>query len=258
VPVIAAAAPAPVPPPGPDPDPTLPKVKAAVDEVTTAAAETQKATETLEASASELATAIAAHAHDDTTLARVAELKKNLEDAPAQLEAGAAKVEAAAKAAAAAAGASPSPDAAKLIDDAKALAQSARSAATATRDKAAATVKTAADFIKAETSDVALLIAAADAAIAAGHFTEARSNLDKAAKRVRESGSKNPSLEYSYAQLHDKMSAHTQDPAAKRKLLLQAKDAYQRFAKTGTGPRVQRANDRLTEIADELKELGPP
>ncbi|HEX7839972.1 MAG TPA: hypothetical protein VF469_20995 [Kofleriaceae bacterium] len=34
--------------------------------------------------------------------------------------------------------------------------------------------------------------------------------------------------------------------------------AYQRFARAGAGPRVQRARDRLKEIADELKELGSP
>jgi hypothetical protein len=52
------------------------------------------------------------------------------------------------------------------------------------------------------------------------------------------------------------MAGRTQDPAARRKLLQQAEEAYRRFAETGAGPRVQRANDRLAEIADELKELG--
>ena len=54
------------------------------------------------------------------------------------------------------------------------------------------------------------------------------------------------------------MAARSQNPAAKQQLLQQAKDAYGRFVKTGAGPRVQRANDRLTEIADDLKELGSP
>ncbi|HSR97102.1 MAG TPA: hypothetical protein VLM79_08640 [Kofleriaceae bacterium] len=48
------------------------------------------------------------------------------------------------------------------------------------------------------------------------------------------------------------------DAAAKLKLLQQAQDAYRKFARTGQGPLVQRVNDRLTEIADELKELGTP
>jgi hypothetical protein len=97
-----------------------------------------------------------------------------------------------------------------------------------------------------------------DAAIASGDFAGARQNLDKAARQIHASGAKNASLDYSYAQLYDKTAARTQAPAAKRKLLLQAGEAYRRFANTGAGPRVQRANDRLTEIADELKELGPP
>lgn len=103
-----------------------------------------------------------------------------------------------------------------------------------------------------------MLIAAADAATAAGDFTEAKADLDRAAKRVHEARTTNASLDYSYAQLYDKMSAHTQAPAARRKLLQQAEAAYRRFAGTGTGPRVQRAKDRLSEIADEIKELGTP
>jgi hypothetical protein len=54
------------------------------------------------------------------------------------------------------------------------------------------------------------------------------------------------------------MAARTQAPTAKLKLLQQAGEAYRRFANIGAGPRVQRANDRLTEIADEIKELGSP
>jgi tetratricopeptide (TPR) repeat protein len=257
----AAATPVTTPAPpaaAPGPDPVLPAVKQAVDEVTADAAEVQKATEALSASAGELATTIAAHAHDDATLARVGELKKTFEEAPAQLDAAAAKLDAAAKAAAAAAGASPSPDAAKLLEEARTLAQNAHAAATAAHDKAASSVKTATDFLKNETSDVNMLIAAADAATAAGDFAEAKKDLDRAAKRVRDSATKNANLDYSYAQLYDKMSTHTQDPAARRKLLQQAEDAYQRFAAAGTGPRVQRAKGRLTEIADDIKDLGPP
>ncbi|TMQ11267.1 MAG: hypothetical protein E6J91_23760 [Deltaproteobacteria bacterium] len=250
----APATPAPATPP---PDDILPKVKPALDEATAAAAAAKQTTEAFEAFTTELATAIAAHAHDDATLARVAELRKNLEQAPARLEAAAAKVEAAAKAASDVGGASPSPDAARLVEQARALAQTARAAATATRDKAASAVATASEFLKAETSDVQILIAAADAATAVGNFTDARANLDKAARRLRDAGARSASLDYSYAQLYDKMSTRTSDPAAKRKLLQQAADAYRRFTSTGTGPRVRRASDRLAEIADEIKELGP-
>ena len=44
----------------------------------------------------------------------------------------------------------------------------------------------------------------------------------------------------------------------KLKLLQQAQQAYQRFAKAGTGARVQRATARANEIADDIKELGNP
>jgi len=36
----------------------------------------------------------------------------------------------------------------------------------------------------------------------------------------------------------------------------QAQDAYQRFVKTGTGPRAQIANDRLSALADEIQRLA--
>ena len=68
---------------------------------------------------------------------------------------------------------------------------------------------------------------------------------------------KNAGIEYSYAQLYDKLATRTADPAQKLKLLQQAVAAYQRFARTGAGSRVQRANDRATELAEDIKELGP-
>src|SRR5262249_21326238 len=147
-----------------------------------------------------------------------------------------------------------SPDAATLLDQVKALAQHARDSATAARDKVADAAKKADTYLKAETGDVQLLISVAEAAIAAGDFVEVRKNLDKAAKRLRTSGAKNASIDFVYAQLYDQMAGHIQEPAGKRKLLQQVEDAYRRFAKAGTGSRVQRANDRLTEIADEIKD----
>jgi len=246
------------PTPAPDADDTLPKVKLAFDEATATAAEAKTATSAFEALATELATTTAAPAHDDTTTKHVEELATSLGEAAAKLDTVAAKLEAAADAAADAAGASPSPDAAKLVADARALAQGARAAATAARGKTAAAADKARKYVTAETGDPQMFIAAADAAIASGEFTDAKQNLDKAAKRIRASGAKTASLDYSYAQLYDKMAARTKDPATKRKLLQQASASYQRFANTGTGPRVQRANDRLTEIADEIKEFGPP
>jgi serine/threonine-protein kinase len=244
-------------PAGPDPA-VMASVKAAVDDTRAASGEAQKATEALETGVSELTQVIAVRAPDETALAHVKDLEKTFKDAPAQLEAVVAKVEAAAKATAAAAGVSPPPELAKLVDEANALAAAARASATAGRDKATASAQAAAKFIKDQTSDIQMLIAAAEAEIAGGAFTEAQKNLDSAAKRVREAGSKNANLDYLYAQLHDKMSVRTQDPAARRKLLQQAADSYRRFATTGTGPRVQRASERAAEIADEIKDLGPP
>jgi len=244
--------------PAPVPDDALPKVKLAFSEVTAADAEAKQATEAFEALGTDLTTTIAAPTHDDATLAHVTELKKTLEDEPGKLDAAAAKVEAATRAVADAAGTSPSSEATKLVDDARGLAQHARDSATAARDKAADATKKAGAYLDAWTGDVPLLISAAEAAIAAGDFPEARKNLDKAAKRVRTSGTKNASLDFVYAQLYDQMAGRNQDPAGKRKLLQQAEDAYRRFAKTGTGSRVQRANDRLAEIADEIKDLGSP
>jgi hypothetical protein len=170
----------------------------------------------------------------------------------------AAKVEAAAQAVSNAAGASPSPEAARRVGNARTLAQTARSDATAARDRTAGAITTAAAFVKEETTDVQMLIAAADAEIATGNFTDAKIHLDKAARRVRDAHGRSASLDYSYAQLYDKMSTHAADPAARRKLLQQAGEAFQRFVKTGTGARVRYATARRAEIAEELKELGPP
>jgi hypothetical protein len=117
-------------------------------------------------------------------------------------------------------------------------------------------VASATAFLKEETSDVQILVASADTAILTGDFTTAKTNLDRAAKRLRDAGGRTASLQYRYAQLYDKMAEHARDPAAKRKLLLQAQASYQQFVRAGTGPLVPRAKDRLAEIADELKELG--
>ncbi|MCW5809026.1 MAG: hypothetical protein KIT31_42125, partial [Deltaproteobacteria bacterium] len=96
---------------------------------------------------------------------------------------------------------------------------------------------------------------AADAAIATGNFADAKRDLDRAAHVLKASGARIPGIDYSYAQLHDKMAARTADPVAKRRLLEQAKSSYEAFARHGTGSRVQRATDRAAEIADDLREL---
>ncbi|HEX2689367.1 MAG TPA: HEAT repeat domain-containing protein [Kofleriaceae bacterium] len=256
---VPAPAPAPEPaPPVPAVDDALPKVKLAFDSATAAAAEAKAQGAAFAALSGELATALGATEHDDTTIKHVEELAKGLDEAAAKLEAAAAKLEDAAKAVSDVAGASPSPDAAKLVEDARALVQDARGAATTARGKVADAADKARKYRDAWTGDPQMFLAEANAAIAAGDFADARRNLDRATKLVRASGTKNASLDDAYARLYDQMAARTQDPAAKRKLLQQAEEAYRRFAKTGAGPRVQRANDRLAEIADELKELGQP
>ena len=102
-----------------------------------------------------------------------------------------------------------------------------------------------------------MFIASADAAIASGNFTQARRDLDKAAASMKVTGAKNAGIDFSYAQLYDKLAARTSDPAQKLKLLQQAVAAYQRFARSGTGSRVQRATDRAVELGEDIKELGP-
>ncbi|HWO26063.1 MAG TPA: HEAT repeat domain-containing protein [Kofleriaceae bacterium] len=240
------------------PAPQLTAVKKASGDVTAASAEAVAKAKAFEALAQELAATTAAAPRDDEALQRALSIAKDLGEAAAQLEGAAAKVEAAAKTAAEAAGPSPAPDAAKLVEDAQALAQAARDAATAARDKVAGSEKQAQSYAKTWTEDPQLLITAADTAIATGRFAEAKQSLEKAAKLLARQGGRSASIDYSYAQLYDKMATRTKDPAGRRQLLQQAADAYQQFAKTGTGSRVRRARARAAEIADDLKELGPP
>jgi len=237
----------------------LPKVQQKLNEVKTAATEAKTASEAFEAIATEVATITAATTRDDATTDHVKELKARLDEAPAKLEAVAAKVEAAEAAAVEAAGANPSPEAAKLVADARALAQGSRDAATTTRGKAADGATKAAAFIKIETvDDPQVFLDGARAEIASGDLAGATQNLAKAAKLVAKAGGKRATLDDLYAQLYDKKAARTQDPAAKRKLLQQAADAYGRLEKSGAGASVQRAKDRRIEIEDDIKELGSP
>jgi serine/threonine protein kinase/HEAT repeat protein len=245
-------------PPKPAVDDTFPKVKLAFDEATAAAADATAASEMFNTLSKDLAKAIAGTEHDETAVKHVEELAKNLDEAADKLEAAATNVEAKVKAVSDAAGASPSTDAGKLVEDAKYLAQNGRGAATSARSQATDAAKQANDYLKAWTGEPDMYIAAANVAIASGDFTGARKNLDRAAKLMRTSGAKMASLDDSYARLYDQMAARTRDPAAKRKLLQQAQEAYRRLAKTGAGPGVQRANDRLTEIDEDLKQLGQP
>jgi eukaryotic-like serine/threonine-protein kinase len=264
-PVKTAVAP-PTPPPAPavpavpddaaaPADDKLAAVTRALDETTAAAAEVTAATATFDALAGELAAMTAAPARDDAAAERVAELAKQLEDAAQKVEAAAARVETAAKGAeAAGAGAA---DAPKQVEQARALAQSARGAASVARGKTRIAADHARKYIKAETSDAQMEITAADTAIAGGKLAEARQNLERAEKQLRRSGAKNARLHYSYGRLHEQMALRARDTAEKLKHWRLAAEAYQRFASSGTGPRVRLANERLAEIADEIKQLQP-
>jgi hypothetical protein len=93
--------------------------------------------------------------------------------------------------------------------------------------------------------------------MASGHVVEAKEKLDQAANLIRRSGAKSTRLDSLYGRLYQQMAAHIQDPNAKRKLLEQEVKAYRHLETTGIGPDVQRAKDRLAELADEIKQLGP-
>ncbi|HEX3481362.1 MAG TPA: HEAT repeat domain-containing protein, partial [Kofleriaceae bacterium] len=243
------------PPPVDDVPPA--KVKLAFDDATAAASNARAVLASFEVLARELTTAIATPARDDAMVAHVAELARNLDDGAAKVEAAAVSTEAAARAVSEAAGASPSLAAARLVADATALARTARSAATAAHSTRVDASDKAGKYVKDETRDAQILIAVAETAIASGNFVEAKQKLDQAAKAIRRSGARNSSLDSLYGRLYQQMAARTQDPDAKRKLLEQEVNAYRRLAKTGSGPEVQRANDRLAELADEIKQLEP-
>jgi coproporphyrinogen III oxidase-like Fe-S oxidoreductase len=97
----------------------------------------------------------------------------------------------------------------------------------------------------------------AETAITSGDFVEAKQKLDRAARSIHRSGAKNTSIDLLYGRLYQQMAARIRDPAAKRKLLEQEAIAYRHLAKTGTGPDVQRATDRLAELTDAIKKPGP-
>jgi HEAT repeat protein len=248
-----AAAPTPVAPPVDD---ILPKVKAASDDAAAAASEVKAATDAVDALDKDIAQAIAKPAADDAAVKHVEELATQIEAAATKVDEVVAKLDTAASVVAAAAGASPSAEAAQLVADAKAAATAAHTAATAARTNVTASAAKARAYAKAETTDPQMYVAAADAAIATGSYGEAKRDLDKAKQIYRSSGSKNAGIEYSYGQLYDKMASREKDPQAKRHLLELAQQSYQSFARSGAGARVQRATDRATEIAEELKEAG--
>jgi hypothetical protein len=248
-PKAAAADPPPAAPTAPDVPP--PQVATASTEAGSAANDAKIAAAAVEASAKDITDVTAAPAKDDAAVKHAVQLAADIDTTAKAVEADAARAEASAKAAADAAGSSPIPATAQLVTDAQTAATAARTAATAARAAADAAAKKARDYARSETEDPQLYVSAADAAIATGNFGDARRDLDRAKAHGGTAG-----LDYSYAQLYDKEAAREKDPAAKLKLLQQAKASYEVFAKTGTGTRAQRATDRAAELADEIKEAG--
>jgi hypothetical protein len=212
----------------------------------------------LETRAAELETTTAQPATDDTAVDRVNKLAQHVDQMLASIDAEAGKADEAAKAVATAAGASPDATTAKLVTDLQEAAKVARSKVAAVKTRAEAASKAARDFAKAETTDVTMYLAAADAGLASGNLDDAKRALDKAAAQLKAAGAKNVGMEYSYGQLYDKPAAREPDTNKKRALLQRALESYQRYAKVGTGARVKRATARASEIADEIKELATP
>ena len=239
-----------LPPMRPPPDPLL-EVKKALDDAIAAAAEAKARAETFEGIAGDIARKIAS----EGPVGQVQALMANLDETEGKLAAAAAKAEIASQIASDAAGPSPSIDAAKLVGEAKVLAQGALGAAISARRKRAEIAQKVLIYI---TLDVLVLLDGAAASIATGDLLDAKQRLDRAASLPRASKTKQPGLDYGYAQLYDRMSARTQDPEAQLKLLEQAVEAYQRFLKSGTGPQIALANERIAEISDELKERKRP
>ncbi len=249
-------APAPVPDPTPPDDPMM-KIKAASDTAVAAAADLKSAVEELNKLADEIGTVTSQPAKDDDAVKEVEKKGAAITDGQAKVDAAIAKLDAAAKAVTDAAGTGAPPDGAKLVAEAQASLKVAHQSGAAAKARGERAEKKIKDYAKAETGDAQMFIASAEAAIASGNLSEAKRDLDKAAASMKVTGAKNASIDYSYAQLYDKLGARTADATQKVKLLQQAVAAYQRFARTGSGTRVQRAKDRATELAEDIKELGP-
>jgi len=246
---VPAAVPAPV-------DDSLPKVKTAFDAAAAATGEVKTASEEVDALGREIAQATAQPASDDAVVSHAEQLATRIEAAVGKLEAAAVHAEVAATAVADAAGASPTAEAAALVADARTAATQARAAATAAHTASDAAAAKARAYAKAETVDPQMYVGAADAALATGALADAKRELDSAARLYKASGAKHAGLDYSYAQLYDKMASRENDPRAKRQLLELAQQAYQSFSRSGTGARVQRAIERASEIADDLKQMA--
>ncbi len=260
-----ALAPDPVPalpaPPDPTPAPAddaQARVEAAAAAAAAAVAELTAAVEAHETLARELDQTISQASPDDDVLKRAEALAADLEAAAARVADRAAQVDAAATAVEAAAGTRPAPAARTLVETAGAAARDARKASAAVKTRTSAAARKARSFAQDEADDAQMLVTAADAAIASGNLGEARRNLDRAAHLIRNGAPAVPGIQYSHAQLWDKLAAREKDPAGRLALLQKAKDAYLGFARSGGGARAKRAQARADELAEEITELGQP
>ncbi len=230
-------------------------VDAAAAEAESARAEAVAAAAALAPIATELETALAAPAEDDEDIKNVKVLVRSAKDVRDQVNEARDRAKRAAAKAEAEAKATPSPAAEARAAEARRAADEADALAKAT---VAATEKLddrADEYAASEESNVEMLVTAADAAIASGKLSDARRDLDKAAKQASASGTAYPPIKFSYGRLYDAQAKRAKDPADKRKLLEKAQQSYDAFVASGSGPKVARARERSEEIAEELAEL---
>jgi serine/threonine-protein kinase len=250
-PTASNSNPAPVVPPPPDTkllDDASAEVSAAVDEAKMASAELERVVKQLEG-------ALAVPADDDDDIKKV----KDLAGAARTLRG---RIEAARDRAAAAAGKlddaaknTPVVGAKEKAAAAKQVAAEAASLAMAASKLADDAVTKADDYAKSEASDVPMLLSAADTQIATGKLADAKRDLDKAARAAKKDGKSYPTMSFSYGRLYDKMAQQANGPGERLGLLKKAKQSFDAFVKTGSGPKVAQARERSEELGEEIAEL---
>jgi hypothetical protein len=109
-----------------------------------------------------------------------------------------------------------------------------------------------AEFNKGEAQDPEMILAAANSKLATGNLTDAKRELDLARAAFKKENLSNPSLDWSYGQLWDKLALREKDPAKHTDYLRRAKASLDAFAATGSGKRAAQAKARSAEISDEL------
>jgi HEAT repeat protein len=148
--------------------------------------------------------------------------------------------------------ATPSADAKKLIDAGLAALQGGRSGVGALGGKSD---EARASLDKLGKSELAPLLVAARLALSSGDLAAAQANLSKASKALRDSGDKDPTLDFLYGQLYDARADNAADGPGKKKLQQQARDSFKRFlsARAGSARDKKQATDSVKRLEDELK-----